>query len=59
VGAVDEKTIKAYDENQKWDEDDQGSKSERPPSLEPAESSGGFSRTLDFQSQHEPTGYSR
>ena len=24
VGAVDEETIKAYSENQKWDEDDQG-----------------------------------
>jgi len=36
VGAVDEATIKAYIENQKWDQNDQGFKvSQRPPSLEP------------------------
>src|SRR3974377_471607 len=31
VGAVDEATIKAYIENQKWDEDDQGFKVTAPP----------------------------
>ena len=36
VGAVDEATIKAYIENQKWDEDEVGFRSPRPPSLEPA-----------------------
>jgi putative transposase len=30
VGAVDEQTIKAYIENQKWDEDDQGFKITAP-----------------------------
>jgi hypothetical protein len=30
VGAVDEETIKAYIENQKWDEDDQGFKITAP-----------------------------
>jgi len=30
VGAVDEETIKAYIENQKWDEDDQGFKVTAP-----------------------------
>jgi hypothetical protein len=30
VGAVDEDTIKAYIENQKWDEDDQGVKIAAP-----------------------------
>jgi len=30
VGAVDEKTIMAYIENQKWDEDDQGFKINAP-----------------------------
>ena len=30
VGAVDEKTIKAYIENQKWDEDEQGFKITAP-----------------------------
>jgi putative transposase len=30
VGAVDEETIKAYIENQKWDEDDQGFKIAAP-----------------------------
>ena len=30
VGAVDEATIKAYIENQKWDEDDQGFKITAP-----------------------------
>jgi putative transposase len=30
VGAVDEKTIMAYIENQKWDEDDQGFKITAP-----------------------------
>jgi putative transposase len=30
VGAVDEETIKAYVENQKWDEDDQGFKITAP-----------------------------
>ena len=30
VGAVDEETIKAYSENQKWDEDDQGFKITAP-----------------------------
>ena len=30
VGAVDEETIKAYIENQKWDEDDQGLKITAP-----------------------------
>ena len=31
VGAVDEETIKAYIENQKWDEDDQGFQITAPP----------------------------
>ena len=30
VGAVDETTIKAYIENQKWDEDEQGFKITAP-----------------------------
>jgi hypothetical protein len=30
VGAVDEKTVMEYIENQKWDEDDQGSKITAP-----------------------------
>jgi putative transposase len=30
VGAVDEETIKAYIENQRWDEDDQGFKVTAP-----------------------------
>jgi putative transposase len=30
VGAVDEETIKAYIENQRWDEDDQGFKTAAP-----------------------------
>jgi hypothetical protein len=34
--AVDEQTIKAYIESQKWDEDDQGFKITAPPSLEAA-----------------------
>jgi hypothetical protein len=49
VGAVDEEMMKAYIENQKWDEDDQGS---------PTEPWGGFSRSLDFPSQPESTGLS-
>jgi putative transposase len=47
VSVVDEATIKAYTENLKWDEDDQGFKIPRPPRLKPAlsrDSSGGFSR---------------
>jgi putative transposase len=36
VGAVDEETIRAYIENQKWDEGDQGFKITAPPTgLEP------------------------
>lgn len=34
--AVDEQTIKAYIESQKWDEDDQGFMITAPPSLEAA-----------------------
>src|SRR5207302_10815770 len=45
VGAVDEATIQAYIENQKWDEDDQGFKITAP-----TEPSAGFSRISDFQS---------
>jgi hypothetical protein len=30
VGAVDEATIKAYIENQRWDEDEEGFKSTAP-----------------------------
>jgi len=33
VGAVDEATIKAYIESQKWDEDDQGFKITAPAEL--------------------------
>jgi putative transposase len=36
VGAVEEQTIKAYIESQKWDEDDQGFMITAPPSLEAA-----------------------
>ena len=54
VGAVDEATIKAYIESQKWDEDDQGFKITAPtePSAGswPEHASDGFSRPLDFQS---------
>jgi len=54
VGAVDEQTIKAYIENQKWDEDEQDSRSPRPPSLEAALSRRCFRRLqpqADFQSE--------
>ena len=50
VGAVDEATIKAYIENQKWDEDDQGFKITAPPSLKPAVSRE-FLRRLQPQSR--------
>jgi len=46
VGAVDEQTIKAYIENQKWDDEDQGFKITAP-----TEPSGGFKPQADFQSQ--------
>jgi len=63
VGAVDEKTIKEYIENQKWDQDDQGFKitaPSEPCAGSPAGSpSGGFSRTLDFQSSSNPPTFSR
>jgi hypothetical protein len=36
VGALDETTIREYSENQKWDEEGDGSRSRRPPSLKPA-----------------------
>lgn len=41
---MDEKTIREYIESQKSDEDDQGSRLPRPPSLEPAVSRGVFRR---------------
>jgi putative transposase len=56
VGAVDEQTIKQYIENQRWDEDDQASRSPRPPSLEPAVSREPFRRLQpqpDFQSEQD------
>ncbi len=44
LGAVDEATIKAYFDNQKWDENDQDSRSPLPPNLGPAVSRGFFGR---------------
>ncbi len=44
VGAVDEATMKAYRENQKWDEDDEDSKSPRPPSRKRLSAGTGFRR---------------
>ena len=40
VGAVDEQTIREYIENQRWDEDVEGSRSPRRPSLKPAREPG-------------------
>jgi hypothetical protein len=54
VGAVDEKTVMEYIESQKWDQDDEGFKITRPPSLEPALSWSCFRRLqphADFQSK--------
>ena len=53
AGAVDEQTIKASIENQKWDEDDHGFKIAAPhrafeAALQPRDASGGFSRTPTF-----------
>jgi hypothetical protein len=54
VGAVDEATIKAYIESQKWDETIRALRSPRPRSLEPALSRAAFRRLqpypCDFQS---------
>jgi putative transposase len=54
VGAVDEATIKAYIESQKWAKTIRASRSPRPPSLEPALSRTPFRRlqpySRDFQS---------
>jgi hypothetical protein len=45
MAAVDEPTIKAYIENQKWGEDDHGFKNlAGPPSLEPGYQPGFFGR---------------
>ena len=55
VGAVDEATIKAYIESQKWTKTIKALKSPRPPSLEPALSrapSDSFSRTRPTFSRH-------
>ena len=61
VGAVDEATIKAYIENQQWGEDDESFKITAPTKPEagsqPEPASGGFSRTRDFQSQSDSTGF--
>jgi putative transposase len=43
VGVVNEETIKAYIEKQRWDEDEDGFKITTP-----TEPRGGFSRTTDF-----------
>jgi putative transposase len=54
VGAVDEQTIKAYIENQTWDEDDQGFKITAQRALRRLYSRGYFRRLQphpDFQSQ--------
>ena len=62
VGAVDEATIKACIENQKWDEDDQGFKITAPPILEPAVSRGFFRRLQPLPRlsvAKESTGFSR
>jgi hypothetical protein len=54
VGAVDEETIKAYIENQKWDEDDQGFKITAPiepqAGSEPGKLQTASAVSLDFQS---------
>lgn len=44
VGAVDEKTIREYIENQKWNEDEEGFKITAPASLKPAMSRDPFRR---------------
>ena len=54
VGAVDESTIKAYIETQKWAKTSRASRLLRPPSLKPALSRAAFRRLQpyprDFQS---------
>ena len=60
VGAVDEATIKAYIENEKWEKTRMPSRSQRPPSLEPALSRRAFRRLQpqrDFQSPKDSTGF--
>ena len=51
---MDEGTIKAYIENQRWDEDDESFKITAPPSLEPALSREGFRR---LQPPKDSTGF--
>jgi hypothetical protein len=63
VGPVDEETIKAYIENQRWDEDDQGFKVTAPieprAGSEPGNPSDGFSRVRRLSVVSEPSGFSR
>ena len=60
VGAVDEATIKAYIENQKWMKTMSRSRLQRPPSLEPALQPGTFRRLqpqCHFQWPKDSTGF--
>jgi Transposase IS200 like len=60
AGAVDEATIKAYIENQRWAKTTSRSRSQRPRSLEPALQPGTFRRLepqCDFQSLKDSTGF--
>jgi hypothetical protein len=61
VGAVDEATIKAYIENQRWDEDDESFKITAPHQALSRLSAGTAFRRLqtqrDFQSPKDSTGF--